>query len=119
MRVTLTKKKIDSIFRDAKNQYEVFTRLYKATIPNWDNVSKIQDWPIVNNKTGSYIFQKFIEFDSTYHPDVISGGLWLNSGFTLDNSRNLKDWKVFIPKKAVIYKGGNYEKYKSKRLSSC
>ena len=35
---------------------------------------------------------KAIEFDKLHHPEVMNGGLWMNSGFSID--RGLGDWEL-------------------------
>src|SRR4030043_1537040 len=98
----ITQSKIDERFKDKIHQYDVLISLYKLVIPEWDNIRKLTGWPSVNNYTWTYICQLFIEFDKKHHPDVLSGGCWMNSGFSIDN--NLDNWEVLsIDLSKIIY----------------
>lgn len=97
----LDKDTIDSLFEGKTNQYDAIIALYKYVMPQWDNIAKIIDWPKCNEFTWKYIAGKFIELDSKYHPNVFAGGLWMNSGFSIEKT---DDWKVY-PADKVMYKG--------------
>lgn len=102
--IELTQETIDNLFKDATNQGDVLIALYKIAFPDWDNIRKLSGWPSISNKTSDYLFKKFIEFDRKYHPDVIGGGCWLNSGFSVE--KNLDDWKIYpIDPTKIFYKG--------------
>ena len=93
--VSLTKEKIDDIFSNSDNQSDVIIKLYKALYPNrWDDIEKLNSFPVCSDNMGQYIFKKFIDFDKKYHPDVINGGAWLNSGFSTLDNENIPDWYV-------------------------
>lgn len=78
------------------NQANILILLYKRAYPDFDQKDKVPwdkvPWPKVNNKTWKQICDWFIDFDSKFHPDVMAGGLWLDSGFSVDDS--LPDWEV-------------------------
>ena len=82
----LEKKEIDEIFERATNQYEACLALYHKVHPDYDKIKKLEGYPRVGKELHTYLFQKFIEFDSLHHPGVLAGGLWLNKGFSLDES---------------------------------
>src|SRR5210317_1462711 len=85
--INLPKKVIDEIFERSSNsaiphQADVIVELYRLVIPVWDEVKKIDGWPIVTKKTSEYLFRKFMDFDDKHHPTVLRGGLWMNNGFS-------------------------------------
>lgn len=71
-----------------------YRRLMKMVFPDWDWIKEIKGWPSVSHKTWIYICQCFINFDEAFHPEVQAGGLWMNSGFTVDYE--MGDWIVDI-----------------------
>ncbi len=79
-----------------------FFRIWRLVFPDWDKIAKIDGWPSVNGTTWSYISQQFIAFDQKNHPNVIAGGLWMNNGFSHDDS--LEDWYVDKSTCTVHYK---------------
>jgi hypothetical protein len=90
----ITKKQIDNIFEFADDQSIAWLMLYELVYPNWNEINKLDGYPQVNEFTNEYIMSKFIELDKKYHPDVISGGLWLNLGFSSLNTHTLPDWEI-------------------------
>lgn len=89
--VLLTKEKIDQCF-EAPDQHKVWENLYRLVYPEFDRIAHINGYPAVGEKTHKYIFAKFIQFDKAHHPEVMAGGLWMNSGFGCD--RSLVEWVV-------------------------
>ncbi len=92
--MNISKQHIDNIFKFAEDQSTAWLMLYQLVYPNWDSIDKLDGYPQVNEKTNEYIMGKFIELDKKYHPDVISGGLWMNIGFSSLNTNLLSDWEV-------------------------
>ena len=101
--MTLTQKNIDKIFADAKNQHEYWENLYRSALPDLDNIVQIAGWPEISEKTGSYIMLKAIEFDREHHPEVMAGGLWMNSGFSVLN-KEVPDWRIYTMRVSAEYK---------------
>lgn len=93
---------ISHIFASSSNQSEALISLYKAVVPNWDNVVKMDSFPECNDATWGFICEKFIEFDKTHHPDVLAGGCWLNHGFGVSNI--MLDWFIFIDTDKIKYR---------------
>ncbi len=92
--VEITKKEIDEVFNNAKDQADALIALYRKVYPNWDKIKSVDGYPIAGKKINSYLCGKFIEFDKIHHPDVLHGGLWINNGFSgLDND-NVGNWEV-------------------------
>lgn len=89
--MSLHQGEIDQCF-DAPDQGAVWVNLYKLVYPNFDRIAHINGYPTVGEKTHKYIFTKFIQFDKAHHPEVMAGGLWMNSGFGCD--RSLVEWVV-------------------------
>jgi hypothetical protein len=98
---TLSKDTIDTIFEMANEQGEYWLRLYNYAIPNWSTVFFINGYPKVNPETAEYIFGKAIEYDKVHHPDVLSGGLWLDYGFGV--GENIEPWTVQYDEDDVYY----------------
>ena len=82
----ITKKQVDEVFKKADNQQEVCIGLYKLVYPDWEKVKSINGFPKVARDIDLYIFDKFIRFDGMHHSDVMPGGLWMNRGFSIDES---------------------------------
>ena len=90
--ITISKDMIDNIFDFADNQHIAWKMLYELVYSNFNEIKKLDDYPRVNELTNNYIWMKFMRLDEKYHPEVISGGLWMNLGFGTDES--LSDWKI-------------------------
>ena len=90
--VKLDKNTIDDIFNSSNNQHIAWLKLYKICYPEWDIIDELDNYPSVNEKTNDYIWLKFMELDKKYHPEVLSGGLWMNVGFACDNT--IPEWQV-------------------------
>lgn len=98
----LTKEQINKAFENENHQANVMINLYKIAIPEWDNIRKLNGWPSISNTTWTYICDKFIAFDRKNHPDVLSGGCWMNSGFSIEK---MEDWKILpIDSNKIVYK---------------
>ena len=112
--ISIPKEKIDDIFishlKNKNHQSEVFFSLYEIPIPNVrsENIESISGWPKVNRKTNEYIMKKFINYDIKIHPDVVPGGLWMNSGFSdIREEEELLDWKISMENCKINYKTTN------------
>ena len=105
MKIKLDKERIDELFEASDHQADVLVGLYRMVYPNWDNIAKIGRWPIINRKTTEYIVGKFVTFDRLHHPKVLSGGLWLYSGFSCSEGKaeDLDDFEA-IPAPAILKK---------------
>lgn len=103
--IVLMPDKIDSFFGFHNHQSDVWINLYRYVFPDWDNIKSIDGYPKISDETSNYIFKKFIEFDKIHHPNVMAGGLWMNSGFSTDSSGKLDDWKVYLDNCKVEYNG--------------
>lgn len=79
---------------NAVDQGEALIALYKMVFPNWDAIKTIDGWPKVNAKTWRHIATHFQDLDQEKHPEVIPGGLWMNSGFS--TTEGLEDWEVLV-----------------------
>lgn len=93
----LDKESIDKLFEENENQHDVHWGLYCLVFkdridPN--RISKLETWPKASPDLSDYIWNKFMDFDKQYHPDVIAGGLWMNSGFDTFGNKHLKDFEV-------------------------
>lgn len=82
----LEKQEIDEIFEKANHQAEIVLALYHKVHPDLDKIQRLEGYPRVSRELSTYLFEKFIEFDRKNHPDVMAGGMWMNKGFSTDES---------------------------------
>ncbi len=101
---TLSKETIDTIFATAKVQWDYVFGLYRTAIDNWDEVLHVHGYPATSPNTAEYIWQKAIRYDKEHHPDVLSGGAWMNNGFAVD--KTMPDWTVQYDEDIVEYGTG-------------
>jgi hypothetical protein len=90
----LKKKDVALLFSVYEHQADILIHLYRMVFPNWDDIERMDGWPKVNKATSRWIWDKFVAFDKVYHPDVMNGGAWFNSGFSCQESEGLKNWEV-------------------------
>ena len=90
--ITLRASRINECFAGKDNQYDVLIALYKLLYRNWDRIASLDGWPKAGIEVHEYIGMRFIRFDKAFHPDVLSGGLWMNNGWSCDLV--LDSWKV-------------------------
>ena len=97
-----TKETVDKIFAKATHQADVLIELYKAVygLGEWECIDKIQGYPSCGRELGEYIMGQFIRFDHNHHPDVMAGGCWMNSGFSVHDDES--PWEVTLA--PVTYK---------------
>lgn len=104
---SITKEFIDNAFESATEQSEYLINLYRKAFPDFDKMESVGGFPIVSTETWTYICRKAIEFDEKHHKNqCISGGLWMNCGFSSDEHLGLgiKDWEIDISKCKPVYK---------------
>jgi hypothetical protein len=100
----LTKEQIDESFAKAEHQSDYALALYREAVIDISNpfIEKLHGWPSVSEATSKYIFQAAIVFDKKNHPNVMSGGLWLDIGFK--TNYDMPDWMVDLSSVKIIYK---------------
>jgi hypothetical protein len=99
----LTKARLDSIFEEAKDQETALIAIYRCAFPDWDQVEKVSGWPSVNKTTWKRICGRFMELDGKYHPDVMAGGCWMNTGFSSVPDEELKDGMISLEGVDAVY----------------
>ena len=93
--VVLNRDAVKTLFEESKNQHDLLIGLYKMVFPEWNNIEKMNGFPVVNKWTSEELSRLFIQFDREHHPGVINGGLWLDNGFSgFEYNPPLKDWEV-------------------------
>lgn len=100
----LSPQTIDNCFKDKTNTDDVLQALYKLVFPDWDNIVSIKGWPTITRQTNEYIFQKFVDFDKEFHPDIFPGGAWFNQGFSTMEAGTMRDWTVDISRCEITYR---------------
>jgi hypothetical protein len=92
----INQKAVEEIFQKGENQQQVADAIYREVFPDYDMIDKIDGYPKVSHATSVKLFELFIKFDKEHHPDVVPGGLWLDSGFAGTAEGNLPDWTVDV-----------------------
>lgn len=92
--ISISKEQIDEVFKHATHQQDYLVGLYKIVYPDWDEIKSVNGWPTVNMVTHKYIMGKAVEFDKVHHPEVFSGGLYMNNGFSSLRANEVEDWRV-------------------------
>ena len=83
---------VNRCFAQAEHQGQYMVALYRLAFPDWDQIAKIHGWPKAGAALSKYIWDRAIGFDQQYHPEVLAGGAWMNSGFGTDES--LEPWQL-------------------------
>ena len=117
LEIPLSKGEIDKIFenKQMKGQWEYWLALWKKAFPNgiWKLIDKIGigiiHYPKVSEETNRYIMGKAIQWDSENIPKknrVMSGGLWMDSGFsqTYPKLQTEQDWMIYLKDLKVRFK---------------
>ena len=97
----ITQEQIDQLFEEKTEQTDMLLGLYRLVFPDYDRIKELRRWPTVSDETWTYIARKFVEFDQKYHPNVMAGGLWMNTGFS--SGKPLKFGEVSLEECQVIY----------------
>lgn len=94
--IKLDKKAVEQLFEDNNHQVDVLIGIYKMIFPQWGHIASVEGWPRINRSTWLAISRLFMWFDQKYHSNVVSGGLWLNHGFSCQGEPVLADWYVDV-----------------------
>ena len=94
MMIRLTQEAVDKCFDGKDHQGDVGLALYRLVFPDWDTIESITGWPKVGSELSQYIWLKFIAFDQKHHPEVLAGGMWMNSGFSSYGADHVPIWAV-------------------------
>ena len=92
---------ITAVFDRCDHQQAVLIDLYKLVFPEWDCISKIEGYPETGCDLWKFICRLFQEFDRNHHPDCMPGGLWMNTGFSVNSE--LQPWEVSFKNCRVKY----------------
>lgn len=103
--VTLDHQEFIDYLKTIDNQYNALMYLYHLIIPDTSKIFKLNGFPSVNDKTSTFIFKQMIDFDKIHHKNVLPGGLWMNNGFSTDNT--LPDGIIYYDMSKLVYKGDN------------
>ena len=83
---------IKEIFAKYDHQSDVLIAIYRMILPEWDSIRQIEGHPEAGKDLWEFICCQFIEFDHKYHPKVFKGGIWLNTGFSVNSQ--LAPWEI-------------------------
>lgn len=92
---------ITAIFEKSDHQEQVLIGLYRMVFSDWDRISKINGYPEAGDDLWKFICQQFQKFDKAHHPDCFAGGIWMNSGFSVNH--NLEAWEISFDNCQVEY----------------
>ena len=98
--ITLDPEAVRKLFMDHKDHNDILIALYRLVLPEWDRIVELKGWPKIHTYTWDQICVLFVAFDRIHHPDCISGWVWTNSGFSVDN--DVPHWKVSLDACEVI-----------------
>ena len=86
------KEHIKGIFAASESQGEALTGIYHMVFPDWDRIERINGWPQAGETLWQFICREFMDFDRVHHPNVMAGGAWMNTGFSVN--RELSPWQI-------------------------
>ena len=91
----LTKEKIDALRKESETGPDLVMKLYREVVPAWDQLQAGElgsrfKFPIVSKETWTYICDQLMALSPG------SGFLWINKGFSSDQSKRLPAWLVLI-----------------------
>src|SRR5262245_47226875 len=92
----LSEAAIKACFADQESQGDVLIAIYRLVFQDWDEITLVEGWPSVNDRTWKAICRMFMDFDKVHHPNVLAGGCWMNSGFSTVHGAKLRDWEVAL-----------------------
>ena len=84
--------RIKEIFAEHDHQTDVLIAIYRMILPDWDSIKKIEGHPEAGKDLWIFICNQFIEFDHKNHPEVFKGGIWLDTGFSVNSQ--LEPWEI-------------------------
>jgi len=93
--------RLQEIFERAEHQSSALVDIYKLIIPDWEQIERLEGYPVVGRGLWQYIANLFIDFDQRNHPQIFNGGLWLNQGFS--SSNEIGPWEISMDRCNVIY----------------
>jgi hypothetical protein len=98
---TYIEKIFDKHSEEQNHQDQVLVDIYKMVLPEWDDIKLVHGYPKVGSGLWKFICGCFQDFDSKYHPHVMHGGIWVNTGFSAD--RELGPWEICFDNCSVEY----------------
>ena len=96
------RKRIKAIFREQENQSDVLVEIYKLVFPDWERITEVEGYPEAGDDLWKFICGLFMDFDRRNHPDVMPGGMWMNTGFSVNSG--LSAWEIGFVNCKVIMK---------------
>jgi len=94
---------LNKCFVGAEHQRDYIIRLYSLALApyEWEDIAQIEGWPVVSDWTNKYLFSRAMECDKKLHPDVLAGGAWMNSGFSV--SKDVGPWQIKFEGDLTVY----------------
>ncbi|MFH2064736.1 MAG: hypothetical protein ABIK15_06035 [Pseudomonadota bacterium] len=82
-------------------QDQVLVDIYKMVLPEWDNIKLVHGHPKAGSDLWKFICRCFQDFDQEFHPHVMHGGIWLNTGFSACS--DIGPWEISFDGCTVEY----------------
>lgn len=95
------KNKVKDILKTEDHQSTAIIEIYRLVFPEWDKITAVNGFPEAGKGLWKFIAGEFIKFDKLHHPNVFSGGIWLNNGFS--SNSNLDDWEISFENCSIEY----------------
>lgn len=92
--------RIKTIFEKHCHQERVLVDIYRLVLPDWEQIKEVEGYPEAGDELWKFICRLFQDFDRKNHPDVMPGGIWMNTGFSVN--RGLCVWKIGFDNCKVI-----------------
>lgn len=100
----LSSEVLDEIFSRAKVQGDYIVALYRHVIPIFDQIDKVENYPVCSRETWMDIAHRAQLFDTRHHPMVLPGGMWMNSGFSTSLFASDGYPVARVPRNVVLWK---------------
>ena len=98
--IKLDPEAVTRLFNTATTQSDYILGLYKMVHPDFDQIREFKGYPVCSKETWSKIASLAVRFDGLKNKDrdfakqVMPGGAWMNSGFTVIGGEDLALWYV-------------------------
>ena len=86
------KANVQGIFENADSQKDALESLYRLALPSWERIAKIHGYPSVGVELWQFIARLFMDFDKVNYPNLMPGGAWMNTGFSVN--REIEPWGI-------------------------
>lgn len=100
--ISVTQRDLDRIFEPAEKKghqteylWALFTFMYGFPVLENDRVNSVDGFPKAGDELAQRLMERAADFDTRHHPDLMAGGLMMNSGPS--KAEWLSDWEMGVP----------------------